>query len=252
MLWQGGNCVYPPQPCPANYTHRDNACWPNDYVPAGESDWDRFREIMPPDAVMKDLCSRLAALGGESYGCPVTNPKVETAIVPLSNWVQDPNTGKWSRTVAKVTGAPTADDPYRKQVDVQVETQDRPSETNEQGQTVDAETGEVITTPAKTTEKDNDLCTLHPDALACWEKGDPEDIDLDAETKNITITPDSGWGASGATCPADLTYTTHQGIQVKYSWQPVCQMANTFRPIVIGFAWLSAILIFLGISRKAT
>lgn len=249
QVWRNGSCQ---DRCPSGYIYTDNVCRGDALQPAGESDWARVREEMPPDAVMKDLCSRLAAIGGTSYGCPVTNPKVEATMVPLSEWVQDPNTGKWSRTVAKVSGAPTAEDPYRKQVDVQVETQDRPTTTNEQGQTVDTETGEVIPTPTKTTEQDKEFCTLHPEALACWEQGEPEDIDLGENTKNITIAPDSGWGASGATCPADLTYTTHQGIQVKYSWQPVCQMANTFRPIVIGFAWLSAVLIFLGISRKAT
>lgn len=228
--------------CPANYTLSAGACFPNDYVPAGDSDWDRVRGVQAPDAVMDDLCKRLAALGS---ACTVGGITQSPVTAPLSDWYTDPVTGQQVRQVAKITPASTPEDPTRVAVNTETETK-TPA-------TTDPVTG--VTTPEKTENKPNqneDFCVLHPEALACWEKGDAPDSDLQTDQRNISLTPDSGWGASGATCPADLIHTTRAGVQVKMSWQPLCQMANTFRPIVVGMAWLSAIIIFLGISRRAT
>jgi hypothetical protein len=36
------------------------------------------------------------------------------------------------------------------------------------------------------------------------------------------------------------------------SWEPFCQFADGIRPIVIAFAWITAILGFMGLSRKGS
>lgn len=105
--------------------------------------------------------------------------------------------------------------------------------------------------PEAVAEEKPDFCIENPDALACWKDGEPEDVDLVKDTKNISITPGSGWGSDSGTCPSPKTHTLRTGHTVSMSWQPVCDGAAMFRPVVIGLAWLAAIYALLAIQRKA-
>ena len=93
------------------------------------------------------------------------------------------------------------------------------------------------------------LCKQHPDILACQQLDTPSDPNITNNDKNIDITPDSGWGADSGSCPADRTMTLH-GQTVAYSWSPVCTYAGIMRYPIIGFAWLTAVLIALGMSQR--
>lgn len=240
-LTNGGN-----QPCPAGYHVELNACVKDSpYVPAGDSDWDQVRGVTPPDAVMADLCRRLAALGS---GCALSSGNTEKASVPLSDWKTDPLTGTQSRETATWNPSPSASDPFRGEINVEKETKTTTT-------TTDPNTGQPVTTETTTSDDKTDktpLCSLYPDILACAKFGEATDPDKLDQTKQVSITPDTGFGPQDGTCPADLTYTVHlTGTQLRFSYQPVCTGLRTFRPVIIGMAWVSGVLIFLGIARKA-
>lgn len=202
--------------------------------PATDADWAPVSGLANlPDSVLNALIGNVSL--------PV-NPEVDPTrqVVPLSDPYIDPVTGKRYRDVAYIT--PKATDP--KSADLQVGKQ----EVDENGNPViDPNTGQ-----AKAPEKTDDPCLAHPERLGCMEKGEvPAAPDLEQNNKTITITPDSGWGADTAACPADLTSTLRQGgVAVAFSFKPVCDGADMFRPVVIGMAWVAAVLIALGVGRK--
>ncbi len=89
--------------------------------------------------------------------------------------------------------------------------------------------------------------------LGCMEAGDiPEGPNLNEKEINVSITPDTGWGADNAGCPADVVVSMRTpGAQpAVFSYQPVCKAADMFRPIVLGLAWVAAVLIALGVNRR--
>lgn len=244
QIFQNGSCVAEPSPCPADYTYDGSVCWPNVDPPIAESDWDRIRGIPTPDAVMKELCANMSALGTSNYACPANNVKAAPVTVPLSDWVTDPTTGIQTRQIAKLNPSPTTEDPQRVQVDLTTETK-TPA-------VVDPQTGQT-TQPENTTETpstDKDQCTLHPDSIGCSGWGEPEDIDLETKDLNVSITPDSGFGPSTGTCPADLTYTLHNGWVFRMSYGPICTMADILRPLILALAWFAAASIFVTVSRR--
>lgn len=235
--------------CPTGTTLQNGGCVANtDYVPAGQSDWDAVNGIPKPDEVLRELCQTLAKYGSTTPGCAVNQAKTEKAAVPLSDWKTDPATGIKTRDVATWTPAPTAEDPFRGEVSIQEEKLTPTTTTN-------PETGqpETTETPSSTDKtKETPLCTLYPDIIACKTFGEAEDPAKLDDTKQVSITPDSGFGPSDGQCPQDLTHTVKlTGTQVRFSYQPVCTGIRTFRPVIIGMAWISGVLIFLGITRKA-
>lgn len=227
-------------PCPAGYTHSAGACFPNDYVPVGESDWEQVYGNTPPAQVLQELCSRLQS------GCNAAPVTTQPVTSPLSDWKTDPVTGVQTRQTVKITPAPTPENPERVQVDITVETKTTTTTTN-------PETGETSTAEQTSAESDKnpDFCVLHPKALACAELGEPENVDTKADTRNVVIAPGSGWGAGSASCPQPKTHVLRTGHTVTMSWQPVCDGAGMFRPVVIGLSWLAAIYAFMAIHRKS-
>lgn len=239
-----------PASCASGYVMSSDGtqCISTTYVPAGDSDWDKVNGIPKPDDVMRQLCQQLAQYNTTTPGCAVNQAKTQQASVPLSDWTLNPNTGQMTRQVAKWNPAPTVEDPFRGEVTINEETKTTTTTTNPT--TGQPETTE--TTTSKDTTKDQPLCTLFPDIIACAKFGEASDpVKLD-QTKQVSITPDSGFGASDGTCPQDLTYSLHMvNKQIRFSYQPVCTGLRTFRPVIIGMAWISGVLIFLGIARKA-
>lgn len=243
-------CTYDPAPriCPTGYTPQPDGSCASPYVPTTESDWAKFRGETPPDAVLNDLCKRLQSLGSSSVGCPVTKVQTSAVTAVLSDWALNSATGVSTRQVVKLTPSPTDDDPTRMSAELVTETKTSTT-------TTDPVTGETTTTE-KTDEKpsqDTDFCILHPESMACAKLGEPgEAPDLQNKDISASLQPDGGFGPDNGTCPADRTYTTHNGgIPIVFSWAPVCQGAITFRPVVIGMAWLSAVLIFMGITKRS-
>ena len=99
------------------------------------------------------------------------------------------------------------------------------------------------------------LCAEYPDIPACKKQYDLGTVALIPVVNtpiNMAISADTGWGPSaGGACPAPRTITVLGGKTLSFSFQYICNFANMIRPIVIGLAWLTAALTFLGFGRKA-
>jgi len=217
-------------PCGAGYTLVNGVCVSGSKVPAVESDWDAARTGYWPDDAILDLVRRGVPLPTDK---PVFNPPYKD--VPLGDPVVDPVTGQRVQDRARVTPMPSAPDT----ADLQVVEQE-----------VDSN-GDPVTSngsPVPPTEQ-TDLCKLHPEILACADLDVPPDPSISNVDRTVSITPDSGWGPDNGSCPSDRTMQLH-GETIRYSWSPVCTYASIMRYPIIGFAWLSAVLIALGMARR--
>ena len=115
------------------------------------------------------------------------------------------------------------------------------------------ETSTPSPTPDPATEpaKDDDLCAKNPDILACQkiDLGTLDPVAISNVNRSLGITPDGGWGPSSAGCPAPKTATV-MGVSLVMPFTLICDFASAIRPMLIGFAWLSAALTFFGLGRK--
>jgi len=234
----GNTCTKTTQPsCPSDYTsHGDGTCWPNTMVDASESDWDKFRGVLPPDQVMDDLCKSLGAMGAP---CKV-GPIVQTPVtVPLGDWKTDPLTGQKTRAVAKISPGSTKEDPTRVEISTETET--------ETPATTDPVTGDPV--PAKTETKKNDnedFCTLHPEAMGCQSFGEPEAATaLDQKELGVSSVTPVTFGSANS-CPADVALP--KGAKFSYEWP--CRMAIGLKPFLLVLAWLLAGFIVMGVVRN--
>lgn len=238
----GSTAVLPAAGCAPGATLSNGQCIPAGYVPAlptgpaGDSDWSKVPTNLPDTvltAVMQEGRVWLPAV-------PEVSTQVQT--VPLSATYKDPTTGESYRDYAYVTGNPT--DPQTATLQI-VKTKVDPATGNP---VVDPNTGNTTGTV-----KPEDPCAANPNRVGCMDKGDiPADPDLLKSEKTITITPDTGWGADTAACPADIVVPMRtRGAQTAvFSYQPVCKAADMFRPVVLGLAWVAAVLIALGVGRR--
>lgn len=82
----------------------------------------------------------------------------------------------------------------------------------------------------------SDACKDHPERLGCMGAGEAtEQPDLSTTEKGINaITPFNI--SSNATCPADLPLPKG----MSFSFQPFCDYASAFRPIILALAWITA------------
>lgn len=206
----------------------------NTSVPATDADWAKVPANGLPDGVANVLTQErgLIPLSPEPSTLPV---KVE-----LSQRYTDPVTGKQYVDMGYVT----VTGPDVTKGDLQVVRQ----EVDSTGKPVaDPNTGQDK--PPEATKNDCAGSTK----IGCMEAGDiPEGPNLKENEINVNITPDTGWGADTAACPADVVVAMRTpGAQpAVFSYQPVCRAADMFRPIVIGLAWVAAVLIALGVSRR--
>jgi len=196
-----------------------------------ESDWAAVRAGRWPDPAMLDLVRHGVALPTDA---PVFSPTSQD--VPASDPYTDPVTGKKYRDMVRITPSPSNPDT----ADIQAFKQ----ELDANGNPVGGGNGGNGATDQ------TDLCKLHPEILACQQLDTPDGPELPNQDKTLTITPDGGWGPDNGTCPPDKTLNLRGGQTVVIEYQPVCQVATSMRPVMIGFAWLTAVLIAIGITRK--
>lgn len=170
-------------------------------------------------------------------GDPVKNPNYDPIAQP------SPQNQPYIQPGVRINPSPTEDQPWR----VDVQPVDRPQPTPEPLGDQDEGTGQ--TNPGDKPQEQADLCAKNPDIVACAKMDDVKPDDVNNEDKTLTITPETGWGNENASCPAPVTKQV-AGLSLEMSWQPFCDFATGIRPVVIAMAWLSAVLLVLGIARK--
>jgi hypothetical protein len=180
---------------------------------------------------------------------PATVPLPQPLRVPLGDPQAIPGTDpvQYRSPAVDIVPSPTVTEPWR--VDVQ------PKDVITTSPTPLPETAPVpaptASEPAANPSASSDLCLLHPEIIAC-QTFKPDTLTPDVvtnDTKNISISPDSGWGPSTGSCPAP--HVIHvQGLELSMSMSMMCDFATAIRPLFIGLAWISSILLMLGLGKK--
>lgn len=243
-----------PGSCPAGWYVTPAGCVQN--MPPRRLSEDEFvEELAPhpmPQTVPRELPNKtpLPVQPPVINPTPGDNPSPSPLFVPTGDPVRNPNYNPdaasspanqpWLQPGVRVTPRPTPSNPW--QVDVQPV--DRPQAGPEP--LPDAELNPGTDPSDKPREEDSkSLCEKHPEILACQNLDEPADQDLQSLEKPISITPDSGWGAENAACPAPKMLNV-QGRQIAIPYDLFCTYMQGMRPIIIAMAWLSAAFILIG------
>lgn len=215
------------------------SCGVSEVRPATEQDWQSITGELPI-AVAQELAVRMPL--------PVQLPEMLPQRVVLDSPVPVPATNpqQYRQQIVDIKPLPSLAEPWR----------------------VELKPGEVVTTdpvglpdtapldeqspaadPSDAKLDPQSLCDLYPDVLACQKLGSLEAEPLPEKTVPMSIEPTTGWGEGGGSCPADRSVTV-LGRQMSMRWSLFCDFADQVRPIVIAMAWLSAVLGFVGLSRR--
>lgn len=188
---------------------------------------------------------------------PVAVPEPEPKPVPVPQPMRVPqgapqpvpntNPQQYKSPVIDITPSPTAAEPWRVDVVPKDITSVSPTPLPESEPVPQTEPEGTTSAP-----KEGGLCDLFPDILACAkpELDVPDPDQISNENKDLSITADSGWGPSSGSCPVSQTITV-QGKTFSMGVGALCDFALMIRPLVLGFAWLSAALIFVGMGRRS-
>ncbi|WP_167481102.1 virulence factor TspB C-terminal domain-related protein [Acidovorax cavernicola] len=176
---------------------------------------------------------------------PGDNPQAQPWRVPQGNPVPIPNTDpqQYRQPVVRFTSAPTPGEPFR--VDA------RPEDivgTDPRGLTEPAPV--TSGSPAGDKPEQFDLCKEHPDIIACQVFKPDELQPLPVKNKEVPLALNAEGGfPTGGSCPQPKVVQL-MGQTFSFSMQPLCDFASGIKPLLIGFAWLSAALVFLGVARR--
>lgn len=92
---------------------------------------------------------------------------------------------------------------------------------------------------------------MYPDIAACQKMGELDKVPVANKTVPLAINREEGFGPSEGTCPAPRQFTI-MGKTMAFRWDLLCDFAQGVRPVIIGMAYLAAVLAFLGLSRKGS
>lgn len=189
--------------------------------------------VINPDAVPNPVPRPLFVPTGD----PVSNPQYDPNAAP------GPDNQPWIQPGVRVNPSPTPSEPWR----VDLQPVNRPVPGSEPMPEPDSETPPDGDKPR---EEQTDFCVKNPDVLACQKLDEPNSEELPASEKPISISPDGGWGADNASCPAPKQITV-QGRAIPIPFDLFCTWASGMRPIIIAMAWLSAAFILLGARNES-
>lgn len=192
---------------------------------------------------------------------PVELPEMPPAFVPTGNPVPNPDYNPqaepspqnqpYFQPGVRVVPVPTPSSPW--QVDLQPVNRPaqnpEPSPEPEIGPLPEPGTNPGTNPPGPPGETPvtSGLCDQYPDILACQILEQPEEEKLEFEEKDLGGDFEIMGGFAGsATCPAFPQIDMLPGL----SWQPFCDQLARIRPLVLAFAWLSAVMIILKYGRK--
>lgn len=173
-------------------------------------------------------------------GDPVPNPQYDPNSSP------GPNNQPYVQPGVRVVPSPTASEPWR----VDLQPVDRPVASPDPMVEPVSEVDPNSSANDKPSEEQIDFCAKNPDVLACQKLDEPNSEELPASEKPISISPDGGWGADNASCPAPKQITV-QGRAIPIPFDLFCTWASGMRPIIIAMAWLSAAFILLGARNES-
>lgn len=168
-------------------------------------------------------------------GDPVPNPKYNPQAAP------SPENQPFIQPGVRLKPSPTVDEPFRLS----------PEPVNVPRPTDDPNPDTSTVPPGTETkpEETQSLCEKHPDIVACQKLGELQPETLQQKTVTLTIERSDGFGPADGACPAPKTATI-MGKQVSFEWGLLCDFATGIRPLLIGFAYLSAALAFMGLTRR--
>ena len=166
---------------------------------------------------------------------PYTNP--HTGQVEQARW--DFSTDPQGKTVVKETTTPRPD--------LKPDSSEAPKPDSNTDTNTGSNTGTDTNSDSKPDEKPKEdfLCSVFPDILACDKMGDLEESEFEIpETVNdTTFTPDF-FLPDNAVCPAPVSVSIFGQIQTfTYDW--LCRFAEKIRFLIISFAVISAAYIVL-------
>jgi hypothetical protein len=187
-----------------------------------------------PDAALNDMAEELPI--------PVALPAVEPMRVPMGEPLPVPGTdpAEWRQPVTDIVPAPILTEPWR----VDLQPKDLPSNSPDglPGPTP-IEEDDPAGTPSEDAKTD---CDKYPDASGCLPLDTPDSGDqVEQHQVNVSVTPDGGWGADNAACPAARSVTV-QGRVIPIPFDLFCTYFSGLRYVVIAMAWLGAGFILLG------
>ncbi|MDA8446348.1 virulence factor TspB C-terminal domain-related protein [Paracidovorax valerianellae] len=169
-------------------------------------------------------------------GNPVPNPKFDPSA-PVS-----PANQPYIQPGVRVVPTPTPRLPW--QVDLQPV--DRPVDSPDPNPDPVTDPDPKDDAPKEETP---DLCEKNPEILACQKLGDITPKDLQKKTVTLSINREDGFGPSNSSCPAPKEFAVF-GKPMAFRWDLLCDFASQIRPLLVGFAYLSAALAFMGLSRR--
>ncbi len=169
-------------------------------------------------------------------GDPVPNPKYNPQAEP------SPENQPWTQPGVRLQPSPTPDSPWR--IDIQPQNRPKP-DAEPMPEPKPEEGGPGDTTPPGTEETPPGLCEQYPDILACAKLEQPEEEKLPEKDIGEQFQLEGGF-SGGAACPAFPQIRELPGL----SWQPFCDQLARIKPLVLAFAWLSAVFIILQYGRK--
>ena len=202
---------------------------------------------LPPDSY---LPVEQPVVNPEAGPSPVARSRFVPTGNPIPNPDYDPNAPAsdenkpFIQPGVRLVPSPTELEPWR----VDVVPINRPVPNSDP--TVPTDEGSGQGNPGdKPKEDPPGLCEMYPDILACAKTGDLAATPVPNENRALQITPDTGYGPSNGACPAPRTAVI-MGQSISMPFDLLCTFADSIRPIVIAFAWLTAALTFFGLGRK--
>ena len=231
-----------PSDCPSGWYVTPAGCVQTPPVKTIESEEEFLDRLAPhpmPEEVPKHIPKPLPVELPEispvfvPTGDPILNPKYNPQAEPT------PENQPWIQPGVRVQPSPTPDQPWR----VDLQPQNRPKSDSTPLPDVQPDGG---SNPLGAEPANPGLCDQYPDILACAKLEEPEDP---GPLKTIDIGGDFeilGGFAGSKVCPSFPTIDMLPGL----SWQPFCDQLARIRPLVLAFAWLSAVMIILKYGRK--
>jgi len=100
-------------------------------------------------------------------------------------------------------------------------------------------------TTTETPEEQKSECEKNPEAIGCQKTDVPDVGDLQTKEKQVSWSPDSGWGADNAACPAKPNLSV-LGVPITIDNTIFCGFFSGIRFAVIGISAVAAAFIFIG------